>query len=403
MEIYLVGGAVRDRLLNYPVHERDWVVVGAHPETLIEQGYRQVGKDFPVFIHPDSGEEYALARTERKTGPGYAGFSCHSDPDVSLEEDLRRRDLTINAIAEDADGNLIDPYGGQQDIEQRVLRHVSTAFTEDPLRVLRTARFAARYNHLGFEIAPETRAMMSDIVDSGELNFLPPERIWAEMNRALTESCPVVFFETLRSCGGLEALLPEVNQLFGVPQPEKHHPEIDTGIHTMMALEQATRLTSRADVRFAALVHDLGKGTTPRENWPKHIAHEHRGLRIIRKLCKRLRPPNDYRDLALQVCQYHTHCHRAAELKPRTLLKTLEGLDAFRRPGRFAGFLLACEADARGRTGLEDCEYPQAAYFEKALAAANSVATKELQESGLTGAAFGDALRTERVKRIAAL
>lgn len=402
MDIYLVGGAVRDQLLDYPVREHDWVVVGARPEDLLDQGYRQVGKDFPVFIHPDSGDEYALARTERKTGPGYTGFSCHSDPSVTLEEDLLRRDLTINAIAQDSEGELVDPYGGQADLKARLLRHVSDAFIEDPLRVLRTARFAARYAHLEFSVADETMALMIDIVASGELQFLPPERIWTEMHKALGEQSPVVFFKVLQQCGALQALLPEVERLFGVPQTAVHHPEIDTGVHVMMALEQAALLTDRTDVRFAVLLHDLGKGITPTKEWPRHIAHEHRGLKLVKEVCKRLRPPNDFRDLALHVCQYHTHSHRAAELKPATILKTLEALDAFRRPERFAGFLLACEADARGRKGFEDREYAQATLLGRALLAA-TIDTRELQKQGLKGAAFGEALRKERLQRIAAL
>ncbi|MFT5482495.1 MAG: tRNA nucleotidyltransferase (CCA-adding enzyme), partial [Halieaceae bacterium] len=397
MDVYLVGGAVRDKLLNYPVYERDWVVVGATPDQLRAQGYRQVGKDFPVFLHPKTNEEYALARTERKVGPGYTGFSCHSEPTVTLEEDLLRRDLTINAIAEDAAGGLIDPYGGCEDLEHKLLRHVSTAFTEDPLRVLRTARFAARYHHMGFTVAPETEQLMAAIVAAGELQHLARERVWVEMERALGERSPWIFIEVLRACGALAALLPEVDALFGVPQTEKHHPEIDTGIHVMMALQQAVRLNAPTTVRFAVLLHDLGKGTTPPDEWPRHIAHEHRGLKLVEQVCKRLRVPNKYRELALHVCQYHTHSHRADELKPSTVLKTLEATNALRRPERFAEFLLACEADARGRLGKEDQPYPQKLRFERAQAAASAVDTTQLQASGLEGREFGKALRELRL------
>ena len=403
MDIYLVGGAVRDELLGYPVEELDWVVVGAHPEDLLEQGYAQVGKDFPVFLHPETKEEYALARTERKQGHGYAGFDINAAPDVTLEQDLARRDLTINAIARDSQGNLVDPFGGRADLEAKVLRHVSDAFVEDPLRVLRTARFAARYAHLGFTIAPETLLLMSDITAQGELAYLSVERIWVETEKALGERNPEVFFSVLRECGALAKLLPELDALFGVPQPEKHHPEIDTGVHVLMALEQAVRLDASTVARFAVVVHDLGKGTTPKEDWPRHIAHEDRGRELVKGLCERLRVPKRYMELALAVCRYHTHCHRALELKGTTLLKVLYGVDALRRPERFEDFLLACEADARGRLGLEDRDYPQADYLRRAREVAAGVSAVQFADAPLRGKALGEAINAERSRQLEAL
>jgi tRNA nucleotidyltransferase (CCA-adding enzyme) len=403
MDIYLVGGAVRDDLLGYPTSEHDWVVVGAQPQDLIALGYQQVGKDFPVFLHPSSKEEYALARTERKQGHGYTGFAVHCDPAVTLEEDLQRRDLTINAMARRTDGHIIDPYGGQRDLEARLLRHVSDAFVEDPLRVLRTARFAARYAHLGFTVAPETLALMAEIVAQGELEHLPAERIWVELERALGERNPEVFITVLRDCGALARLLPELEALFGVPQTAEHHPEIDTGVHTLMALRQAAALSAATDVRFAVLIHDLGKGTTPRAEWPRHIAHEQRGIKLVDQACKRLRAPNQFRDLASKVCQYHTHCHRALELRGDTLLKLLTATDALRRPERFEAFLLACEADARGRLGLEQRAYPQADYLRRALALAQGVTAAQFADAGLAGKALGDAIKQEQVRLLEAL
>ena len=403
MEIYLVGGAVRDELLGYPVAERDWVVVGARPEDLLDQGYQQVGKDFPVFLHPESKDEYALARTERKSGHGYTGFAVHCDPAVTLEEDLLRRDLTVNAMARDGVGNIIDPYGGQADLAARTLRHVSDAFVEDPLRVLRTARFAARYAHLDFAVAPETIALMADIVSQGELAHLPAERIWVEIERALGERNPEVFIQVLRDCGALEKLLPEVEALFGVPQTAVHHPEVDTGVHTLMALQQAAKLSADTDVRFAVLIHDLGKGTTPEAEWPRHIAHEHRGLKLVKAACTRLKAPNRHRELALQVCEYHTHCHRALELRGTTILKLFNATGALRRPERFEAFLLACEADSRGRLGFEDRAYPQADYLRRALTIAREVTAAEFTEQGLEGKALGEAINAERVRRLEAL
>ena len=403
MDIYLVGGAVRDELLGYPVKEHDWVVVGAHPEDLLCQGYQQVGKDFPVFLHPETKDEYALARTERKQGHGYTGFAVDCDPTVTLEEDLMRRDLTVNAIARSDSGEFIDPYNGRADIQARVLRHVSDAFVEDPLRVLRTARFAARYAHKDFTVAPETIALMGEIVSSGELAHLSVERVWVEMERALGERDPDVFFEVLRDCGALAALLPELEALFGVPQNAEHHPEIDTGVHTMMVLQQAAALSPSSTVRFAALLHDLGKGTTPRAEWPRHIAHEVRGLKLVEAVCKRLAVPNQHRSLALLACEYHTHCHRALELRAKTLMKLFTATDALRRPERFEEFLLACEADSRGRLGLEQRDYPQTNYLRSALATIQNVSAAQFAQQGLKGKAVGDALYAERVRQLKAL
>ena len=373
MQVYLVGGAVRDEQLGRPVRERDWCVVGATPDDMRKLGYRQVGKDFPVFLHPESAEEYALARTERKTAAGYHGFEFDTDPDVTIEQDLGRRDLTINAIAKDADGNIVDPYDGVADIERRVLRHVSAAFVEDPVRILRVARFAARFASLGFEVAPETMALMRSMVDDGEVAALVQDRVWKETERALTGSDSRVYFETLRACGALRVLFPEVDALFGVPQPERWHPEIDTGVHVMMVLDQAEKLSPDLEVRFAALVHDLGKATTARRDLPSHPRHEQRGVKLIRKLAKRMPVPNRCRDLGVLVAEYHTHCHRAFDLRASTILRVLEASDAFRRDGRFEQFLLTCEADARGREGLESRDYAQADLFRGAFAAARAV------------------------------
>jgi tRNA nucleotidyltransferase (CCA-adding enzyme) len=373
MQVYLVGGAVRDEQLGIPYKERDWCVVGATPDELLAQGYQQVGKDFPVFIHPNSGEEYALARTERKTGPGYHGFAFDCSPDVSIEDDLLRRDITINAIAKDAKGKLIDPYNGIRDIEQRVLRHVSDAFAEDPVRILRVAKFAARFKRFGFSIAPETFVLMRRMVSDGEVDALVPDRVWKETEAALIGPDVRVFFEVLRECGALRVLLPEIDVLFGIPQPPQWHPEIDTGIHVLMVLDQAEALSSDLDVRFAALTHDLGKGTTPKDKLPSHPGHEGRGCELIRDIANRLPVPKTSRDLALLVAEFHTHCHRALELRPKTILKVLEKTDAFRRPARFEQFLVACEADGRGRAGLENRPYPQADHFRGAYAAAAAV------------------------------
>ena len=400
MEIYLVGGCVRDELLGLKTKDRDWVVVGATPSELIDLNYKQVGKDFPVFLHPQTNEEYALARTERKTAAGYSGFSFHAAADVTLEEDLIRRDLTINAIAQADNGELIDPFNGQSDIENRILRHVSPAFVEDPVRILRLARFVARFADLGFTIAEETKTLMSEMVANGEVDALVPERVWQETMRALGEKTPSRYFEVLRDCGALKILFPEVDRLWGVPQPEKHHPEIDTGVHTMMVLTQAAKLSDDPKVRFAALVHDLGKGTTPKNQWPKHIDHESRGVPLVEALCNRYRIPNDYRELGIIVAKYHLHYHRAAELKDSTFLKTLDSLDAFRRPERFEQFLLACEADSRGRTGFEDKHFEQPEIYRKAFNAAKEINAKELVAQGLKGKEIKEELNKQRIQAI---
>ena len=400
MEIYLVGGAVRDELLGLPVTERDWVVVGATAEALLQRGFRPVGKDFPVFLHPHTRDEYALARTERKTAQGYHGFSVYAAPEVTLLEDLQRRDLTINAMARDAQGQLIDPYHGQRDLAGRWLRHVSPAFAEDPVRILRLARFSARYAPLGFRIAPETLELMRQMTENGEVDHLTPERVWAEMVRALTEPCPRRFLETLRACGALARILPEVDRLFGVPQPPAHHPEIDTGVHTLMALDQAVRLGADSVTRFAVMVHDLGKGVTPPEEWPRHLGHEQRGADLTRALCQRLRIPNMYRELGVITARFHTYCHRALDLRPKILLNTLMGLDALRKPQRFEQFLTACEADARGRLGLADRAYPQADFMRQAQQVALSVRARPLLEQGLSGATLAEALSQARLLAI---
>lgn len=403
MKTFLVGGAVRDRLLGLPVLERDWVVVGARPQDLIDRGFRPVGRDFPVFLHPQTGEEYALARTERKTGPGYHGFAVHASPEVTLEEDLARRDLTINAIAEDPEtGQLIDPWGGRSDLAARRLRHVSPAFVEDPLRVLRVARFAARFAGLGFEIAPGTLDLMRTIVDRDELAALPAERIWQETQRALALPMPRMFFETLRECGALRRVFPEIDALFGVPQPATWHPEIDTGVHTMMVVDQAAALSDDPRVRFAALVHDLGKGTTPPEQWPRHAGHEARGVKLLDRLCARLKIPNDYRELARLVARHHGVVHRAAEIRTTTLLDLLEHVDAFRRPERFVQFLKACEADMRGRTGFEQRPYPQADILARARAAAAAVRLPPEKTERLEGPQVAERYRQARLAAIAA-
>lgn len=401
MKTYLVGGAVRDELLGRPVKERDWVVVGATPEMMQARGFRAVGKDFPVFIHPETGEEYALARTERKTGPGYHGFEFHASPEVTLEQDLMRRDLTVNALARDDQGEIIDYYGGLNDLKARKLRHVSPAFAEDPVRILRTARFAARYADLGFEVADETLALMRQMVERGEADALVPERVWQELIKALAESRPSVFFEVLRSCGALRVIFPEIDRLFGIPQPPQYHPEIDTGVHVMMVVDKAAEKTSDLLVRFSALTHDLGKGTSDPSMLPSHRGHEERGEALVEAMCVRLKAPKAYREMAKLVAKYHLHIHRAEILKPKTLLKLFESLDAFRRPERFAKMVLACEADAQGRTGWENKPYPQAQYILEARERAAAVAVKPLVEQGLKGEALAAELARQRVKAIA--
>jgi len=400
MQIYMVGGAVRDKLLGLPVSDRDWVVLGATPALMEQQGFRRVGRDFPVFLHPKTGEEYALARTERKMAPGYHGFSIDFSSTVTLEEDLARRDLTINAMAEDEQGHIIDPYGGRRDLESKVLRHVSKAFVEDPVRVLRVARFAARFSSQGFVVAEETLKLMQQMVKAGEVAALVAERVWVEMERALAERNPVEFFNVLRASGALAVILPELDRLFGVPQPAQHHPEVDSGIHTMMALEQASRLSNRASVRFATVMHDLGKGLTDSQQWPQHLAHEARGAELVKRVCTRLHAPNEFRDLAVLVARFHTHCHRAQELRPSTMLDTLMSLDALRRPERFEEFLLACQADAQGRSGQQHSDYGQAAIFRQALQVIQQVDVATLVARGLSGKALGEALRAARLQQL---
>jgi tRNA nucleotidyltransferase (CCA-adding enzyme) len=402
MQVYLVGGAVRDQLLGIPVRERDWVVVGAEPADLEKLGYVPVGRDFPVFLHPKTHEEYALARLESKVAPGYRGFSTRVSPDVTLEEDLKRRDLTINAIAQSAAGELIDPYGGSRDLEARVLRHVSEAFVEDPVRVLRVARFAARFGERRFSVAPETMALMQAMVKSGEINALVPERVWQETERALGEARPEIFFQTLRDCGALAVIFPEIEALYGVPQPARWHPEIDTGVHVMMALQCAAQLGASTPVRFAVLVHDLGKAATPQNLWPSHRGHEEAGVGLIEALAARLRVPNEHTELALLAARHHGLVHRALELKPATILTLLENTDALRRPERFAALLLACEADARGRTGLEERAYPQADFLKRAGEAVAAVTIAQDERQGLVGAAIKEKLREKRLLALTA-
>jgi tRNA nucleotidyltransferase (CCA-adding enzyme) len=403
MEVYLVGGAVRDRLLGRPVHERDWVVVGARPEELERDGFVPVGREFPVFLHPETHEEYALARLERKVGLGYRGFTTQFAPDVTLEEDLKRRDLTINAMAETPSGEIIDPYGGRQDLEARLLRHVSEAFVEDPVRILRVARFAARYAELGFRVADDTLALMKRMTESGEVDALVPERVWQETERALGETRPDVFFETLRACGALAKIFPEIQALYGIPQPPRWHPEIDTGVHVMLVVRYAASIGAATIVRFAALMHDLGKALSPPEKWPSHRGHEEAGVPLIEDLCDRLKVPNGYRELAVLTARHHASVHRAAELRPATLLKLLETVDAFRRPERFRELLLACESDARGRAGLENQPYPQAGYLQRARDAAAAVTLSDEERQSLKGPFLGERLREKRLAAVTAI
>ncbi|MGE8550154.1 MAG: multifunctional CCA addition/repair protein, partial [Acinetobacter calcoaceticus] len=391
MQVYLVGGAVRDSLLGHPYQEKDYVVVGATPEHMLAQGFQPVGKDFPVFLHPKTKEEYALARTERKSGKGYHGFQFFTDTTVSLEEDLIRRDLTINAIAMDQDGKIYDPYGGQTDLENKTLRHVSEAFAEDPLRVLRVARFAARYSSYGFHIASETLQLMQTMAESGELDALTPERVWKETSRALLEDHADIYFQTLRDCGALKHLFPEIDALFGVPQRPEYHPEVDCGIHTLMSLQQACKSNYSLDVRFAVLVHDLGKALTPVNELPRHIMHEERGVKPVTELCERLKVPTQTRQLALSVCKEHLKCHQIMSLKPGTVWRLLQRLDVLRRPERVEAFVQACECDARGRLGLEDRPYPQAQYMLDAMQVVRSIKVQDLPEN-IKGAEIGEML-----------
>ncbi len=407
MQIYMVGGAVRDQLLGRPVNDHDWVVVGATPEQMTALGYLPVGRDFPVFLHPQTREEYALARTERKSGRGYRGFVVQASPDVTLEQDLARRDLTINAIAISADpasaGAIIDPYGGVQDLQRRVLRHVSEAFHEDPVRILRVARFAARFTD--FSVAPETMQLMREMVAHGEADHLVPERVWQELARGLMEDKPSRMFEVLRECGALRVLLPEVDRLWGVPQPPQHHPEVDTGVHLLLVLDMAARLHAPLTVRFACLTHDLGKGNTPPEILPRHIGHEQRSVQLLKALCARWRVPNDCRELAEVVAREHGNIHRSGDLGAAALVRLLERCDAIRKPQRFEEILLACECDVRGRLGCEDAPYPQAARLRAALAAVLSVATNEIaahaKSKGLSGEKIGELIHAARVDAVA--
>lgn len=402
MQVYLVGGAVRDHLLGHPYHEKDYVVVGATPQQMLADGFEPVGKDFPVFLHPKTKEEYALARTERKAGVGYHGFEFYTDPNVSLEEDLIRRDLTINAMAMDQDGQVYDPYHGQRDLELRLLRHVSDAFVEDPLRVLRIARFAARYHHLGFKVAPETLQLMQRLAESGELQALTAERVWKETSRALMEVNAEVYFEVLRSCGALQVLFPEIDALFGIPQRPEYHPEIDCGIHTLMSLQQACQANYSLDVRFAVLVHDLGKALTPPTELPRHIMHEERGIQPVTQVCERLKVPTNTKQLALAVCKEHLKCHQAFNLKPGTLWRLLQRLDVLRRPERVEAFVQACECDARGRLGLENRAYPQAQYLLDAMQVVRSIKAQDLPRD-IQGPDIGEMLIERRILALAEL
>ncbi|PLK58675.1 multifunctional CCA tRNA nucleotidyl transferase/2'3'-cyclic phosphodiesterase/2'nucleotidase/phosphatase [Candidatus Palibaumannia cicadellinicola] len=400
MEKYLVGGAVRDRLLQLPVKERDWVVVGATLQEMLIAGYQQVGKDFPVFLHPQSREEYALARIEKKSERGgYTGFTYYASPEITLEEDLRRRDLTINAIACDEQGLLIDPYQGQRDISQRWLRHVSEAFYEDPLRVLRVARFAAQLAHLDFRIVPETLVMMQHM--TGELPLLSPERVWKETEKALATRDPQIYFKVLRDCGALEPLFPEVDALFGIPAPAKWHPEIDTGIHTLMTVAIAARLSDNIAVRFASLCHDVGKGLTPPDKWPSHHGHGQAGVQLVESLCRRLRVPNSLRDLAKIVTEYHDLLHYAAKLTPKKLITFFYTIDVWRRPERLEQMILISKADARGRTGFENHPYPQGEWLREAYCVASSITSRQVINNGFTGKTIGEQLRQQREHAIA--
>ncbi len=401
-EVYLVGGAVRDDLLGIQPRERDWVVVGSTPDALLEKGYKQVGASFPVFLHPSSREEYALARTERKQGHGYHGFSVNFDSAVTLEEDLARRDLTVNAMARDSAGQLIDPYGGKTDLKARLLRHVSPAFAEDPLRVLRVARFAARFAHLGFTVHESTMQLMRDITDSGELSHLVPERIWGEIDAAMATQNPGEFVRVLRECGALAVLLPEVDILFGVPQPARYHPEIDSGVHVMMAMDLAARMQSPACVVFAVLLHDLGKGRTDPGAWPSHIGHESKGVPLVERVCERLRAPGAYRELAIKACALHLKCHRLLEMRPTRVMALIEEADLLRRPEQLESLLQACEADFRGRKGFEDRAYPQAHRLSAALEAVLGIQARQLDTDGLDGREIGKMLREARIDAIRA-
>ncbi|WP_419206103.1 multifunctional CCA addition/repair protein [Photobacterium leiognathi] len=401
MQTYLVGGAVRDTLLGLTVTDKDWVVVGTTPEAMLAAGFEQIGSDFPVFLHPKTKQEHALARTERKSGHGYTGFVCYSAPDVTLEQDLLRRDLTINAIAQAPNGELIDPYHGQQDITDKVLRHVSPAFAEDPLRVLRVARFAARFAHLGFTVAPETMALMQEMVVSGELASLTPERVWKEWEKSLSSDDPQMFLTVLRQCGALAIVMPEIDALFGVPQPKKWHPEIDCGIHTLLVAKKAAELSADKTIRFAAQVHDLGKALSPKDDLPHHKMHCRDGIKPIKALCQRLRVPNEYRDLALLVCEQHTKIHHAEEMRADTFIKIFDQIDAWRKPERVAQLATCCRADARGRTHFEQTPYPQADIFQAVFAIAQQVDVKTIVAAGFKGAEIREQLAAKRIEAVA--
>jgi tRNA nucleotidyltransferase (CCA-adding enzyme) len=401
VKIYLVGGAVRDELLGLPLKDRDYLVVGATPEQLLAQGYQSVGKDFPVFLHPKTKQEYALARTERKQGQGYTGFACYFAPDVTLEQDLQRRDLTINAMARDeTTGELFDPYSGQADLQAKRLRHVSPAFVEDPLRVLRVARFYARFFPLGFTVANDTKQLMRALVQQGEMQHLTAERVWQETSRALLEQTPAAYFELLHEVGALAVLMPQLDKLWGIPNPPKWHPEIDTGVHAMLVLQQAAQLSERLDVRFAALCHDFGKGATPAEHWPSHHGHETLGLPLIEMMCQQLRIPNDCKELALIASEYHQLVHKALELRPVTVQKLFDGIDLWRRPERLELLLLCCIADLRGRTGFEQAQYPQADYLRALASAARAIDIKALVAAGFKGEAMRGAVAKARLDAI---
>lgn len=400
MKTYYVGGCVRDQLLGLPVVDNDYVVVGATPEQMIEQGFMQVGKDFPVFLHPKTKEEYALARTERKTGPGYYNFALTYDPTVTLEEDLARRDLTINAIARTLDGKIIDPYGGQKDLREKTLRHVSDAFVEDPVRILRVARFAARFAPMGFTIAKQTMQLMQEMVSNGEVDALVPERVWQEMQRALTEDAPEIFFLVLRECNALKVIFPELDCLWGIPQKIEYHPEVDTGEHIKLALQQITKITNNPVVRFAVLCHDLGKGVTPKTELPSHKGHEESGVKLIEEWCKKYRVPNEYKDLAVKVSRYHLHAHRAVEMRPDTIVKLFQSLDAFRRPEVLDEYLQACQADATGRKGLQEKPYPNAQLLRQAFMAANNIDVHALLAEGFSGEKLGQAIIKSRIDAV---
>ena len=403
MKVYLVGGAVRDQLLGLPVKDRDWIVVGAIPSTLLSLGYQQVGKDFPVFLNPKTKEEYALARTERKSSAGYTGFICDFSPTITLEQDLIRRDLTINAMAQSEDGEIIDPYGGKQDLENRILRHISPAFSEDPLRVLRVARFVARYHSLGFKIASETLSLMAELAQSGELQHLTSERVWLETEKALNEKNPEIYFETLHKIGALKVLFPEIDALYGVPNPVKHHPEVDSFIHTMLVLKQAVNLTennpilNKSAVRFAAICHDLGKALTPQNILPHHYGHEQAGIKPTRSLCKRLKVPSYFQELAELTCEFHTHIHKAFELRAETVITLFNRFDVWRKPQRFKEFLQVCLADTRGRTGFENKDYPQIDYINQLLQAANEVDVQQVIADGFEKQEIRNELTKRRI------